>query len=130
MVQPEVHAPDGTKRLLDDLVPMEWLYVTNSLETQGWMEGLEEVWQGIGGRRLVIMHGDSPLPSSETSGLPAKSAAGIDTFQENDDKFAQWCAHAALNAVLVRPDRYVYGTARDSAELAAKIARLAIWLGG
>ena len=27
MVQPEVYAPDGSKRLLDDIVPMEWVYM-------------------------------------------------------------------------------------------------------
>ena len=51
MIQPEVYAPDGSKRLLDDIVPMEWLYITAGLEEQRWMEGVEDVWQAIGGRR-------------------------------------------------------------------------------
>ena len=58
MVQPEVYAPDGTKRLLDDLVPMEWLYVTAGMEAQAWMDGLEDVWRKIDGRRIVILPGD------------------------------------------------------------------------
>ena len=72
MPQPEVYAPDGSKRLLDDLVPMEWLYVTDSLETQGWIEGLEEVWRKIGGLRIVILPNDGavlwPGPQSTRAG--------------------------------------------------------------
>lgn len=105
---------------------MEWLYVTTGFEAQAWMEGLEDVWRGIGGRRIVIMRGD--FRSKNTSGLPAKSAAGIDTFRDFEDRFAQWHTCASLNAVLIRPDRYVYGTAKGSAELAENFTRLIIQL--
>ena len=61
MVQPEVVCPDGAARLLDDHVPMDFLYVTASEAAQDWMAGQADAWAAIGGRRLVIAaEGASP----------------------------------------------------------------------
>ena len=150
MIQPEVYAPDGSKRLLDDIVPMEWLYITAGLEEQAWMEGVEDVWQAISGRRLVILPSDgaapSPIPSSgrsgaknnipfggsgtasgticnETSCAPIGLRGEVQVFRETDGRFARWCNRTGLSAVLIRPDRYVYAGIRDRAELASSAER-------
>ena len=116
MPQPEVYAPDGTKRLLDDLVPMEWLYVTTGMEAQEWMEGMEDVWRRIGGRRIVILPNNARLPSN-------KARASCLTFppdlvlHETDGRLTRWCNRVGLAAVLVRPDRYIYAGGRERIDL-------------
>ena len=121
MIQPEVYAPDGSKRLLDDLVPMEWLYVTAGMEEQGWMEGLEDLWRSIGGRRIVILPEEGMVPSGASSG----STTGIEGIRETDGRFAHWCDSIGLNTFVVRPDRNVYAGVLGQADLAAKVR----WLG-
>ncbi|MNV75122.1 3-(3-hydroxyphenyl)propionate hydroxylase [compost metagenome] len=45
-------------------------------------------------------------------------------WQERDGLFAAWAAEHGAQAVLVRPDRYVYGTAQDGAALNALVSSL------
>ena len=146
MPQPEVYAPDGSKRLLDDLVPMEWLYVTAGFEEQGWMDGLENVWRSIGGRRIVILPDDgvgllpslspgpsgawSGTPSGESSGTPSRLPKDIKVFNETDHRFAHWCNYAGLAAVFIRPDRYVYAGASSPENFATKVTELRLKLTG
>ena len=128
MVQPEVYAPDGTKRLLDDFVPMEWLYITAGLEEQRWMDGLEDAWRSIGGCRIVILPSDGALPSKEASDAPSRPPSSIELFHETDGRFDDWCNRTGFYDLLVRPDRYVYATA-DPANLPATIRRMMKRLG-
>ena len=124
MVQPEVYAPDGTKRLLDDLVPMEWLYVTAGFEEQGWMEGMEETWRRIGGRRIVILPGGDRTKSEGMRSGPSATPAGVEFLHETGATFARWCSKTGLRAVLVRPDRYIYAAVNDRTDLAARMRSL------
>ena len=96
---------------------MEWLYVTAGLEAQEWMEGLEDVWRGLGGKRIVI--------HSRVGSQSAEPPAGVEFFLDASDTFDCWCIQTNLTAVLVRPDRYVYAAIRCSAELVAKVRKLA-----
>ena len=129
MVQPEVYAPDGTKRLLDDLVPMEWLYVTAGFEEQGWMEGMEETWRRIGGRRIVILPGGDRTMSEGMRSGPSATPAGVEFLHETGATFARWCSKTGLRAVLVRPDRYIYAAVNDRTDLAARLkgATCEVW---
>ncbi len=113
MPQPEVYAPDGTKRLLDDLAPMEWLYVTTGFAAQDWMAGMAEAWRVIGGRRIVVLPGTGASPSA------APSPGGILGLRETDGRFGSWCERERLAALFVRPDRYIYAAAREENDIAA-----------
>ena len=140
MPQPEVYAPDGSKRLLDDLVPMEWLYVTAGLEAQEWMEGMEDVWRRIGGRRVAILLGSAERSLSivstqqrmETSNKHATNASGISsvtlgnilTFRETKYHFMHWCKKNGHSAMLIRPDRYIYAGPRNYKEFRVIIEKL------
>ena len=124
MPQPEVYAPDGSKRLLDDLVPMEWLYVTTGMEAQEWMEGMESFWNGIGGRRIVILPDSAQLPSNEAPDSCSTFPPGL-VRHETDGRFARWCNRVGLAAVLVRPDRYIYAGGRKRIDLKASLRILA-----
>ncbi|MCY3827589.1 MAG: bifunctional 3-(3-hydroxy-phenyl)propionate/3-hydroxycinnamic acid hydroxylase [Rhodospirillaceae bacterium] len=128
MSQPEVYAPDGTKRLLDDLVPMEWLYVTTGFEAQSWMEGMEHKWRSIGGRRVVILPSNGALPSNEVSDAPFNHPPDIQLFHDSDGRFARWCETTGLSAALVRPDRYILASINNSASLAKMTVKLTQWV--
>lgn len=117
MAQPKILNPEGEARLLDDHVPMEFLFVTKDLEQQSWMEGSDDVWTTIGGRRLVIATGDTPQP--------ARTSGATEVLSEVDGTMARWRERTGVSAVLVRPDRYVYAAVTDRADLQAKLSRLA-----
>ena len=155
MPQPEVYAPDGSKRLLDDLVPMEWLYVTTRMEEQEWMEGLEDVWHSIGGRRIVIVPVEpEPMENGRESTSnnfnfgrnKIKSTNGalstkkletildlkvvrsdqIEILRETDNRFAQWCSWNTSPAVIVRPDRYIYSPVLKKQNLRLRVFEITI----
>src|SRR5262249_27823243 len=101
-VQPRVGAgEEGT--LLDDLVEPHFLLVTAGAAAQAWLTEVSlGVWHRLGGERVVV----------------AREAAGdsgdIRAFAERGTLFADWMAQHRAAAVVVRPDRYVYGIARDA----------------
>jgi 3-(3-hydroxy-phenyl)propionate hydroxylase len=117
MVQPKVVAPDGEEMLLDDYVPMEFLFVSDRLEPQSWMDGEDGLWNQLGGRRVVILAKDAPEPG------PAP--AGIDVLREVGETMSRWCNDNQGLALLVRPDRYVYAAVADQSQLKAKLSQLA-----
>ncbi|MFT4115245.1 bifunctional 3-(3-hydroxy-phenyl)propionate/3-hydroxycinnamic acid hydroxylase [Bradyrhizobium sp.] len=116
MVQPEI-VGKGRTRLMDDLCPMAFLYVTTDSAAQAWMEPHAESWRRLGGHRIVI--GSSAEPTVE----------GVLAMTEAGDTFAKWAAAGSTEAVIVRPDRYVYASIQNENDLANKLARLNDQLG-
>jgi 3-(3-hydroxy-phenyl)propionate hydroxylase len=112
-VQPRVHADaqDGAQSgtgdpLLDDVVAPRFLLVTATAQAQAWLTPQAlDLWRRIGGERVVI------------GGQAAAAAGGIHHLAERGDLFAGWMTRHGAAAVVVRPDRYVYGTARDRGAL-------------
>ncbi|MBW5433737.1 bifunctional 3-(3-hydroxy-phenyl)propionate/3-hydroxycinnamic acid hydroxylase [Bradyrhizobium canariense] len=111
MVQPEV-VISGRTRLMDDICPMAFLYVTANPAAQTWMEPHADAWRRIGGQRIVIQSSAEPVPD------------GVVALVEAGDIFARWAAANDTAAVVVRPDRYVYATVQDENDLAHKLKRL------
>ncbi|MGQ0683969.1 bifunctional 3-(3-hydroxy-phenyl)propionate/3-hydroxycinnamic acid hydroxylase MhpA [Bradyrhizobium sp.] len=106
-VQPHVRGPDGAVRRLDDLLKPEFAIVSATPEPMGWMSDVSHAgWQQIGGECVVIA----------TSGEPS-DRGGILTVVEGESLFADWMRQSAVAAVIVRPDRYVYGGAENAAQL-------------
>ena len=52
-VQPRVRNELGKESLLDDLLPMRFLYVTFKQRTQAWFNDYDHFWKKIGGLRAV-----------------------------------------------------------------------------
>jgi len=63
-------------------------------------------WQRLGGERVVVVATGEPCGNQ-----------GILAVTEVDNLFGEWMRKNAAAAVVVRPDRYVYGAAGDAAEL-------------
>ncbi|MBR0897427.1 bifunctional 3-(3-hydroxy-phenyl)propionate/3-hydroxycinnamic acid hydroxylase [Bradyrhizobium tropiciagri] len=113
-VQPHVRAPDGRTCRLDDLLQPEFVIVTTAAEPMAWLsEASRAAWQRLAGERVVIA----------TSGASA-DVDGILSVVERDGLFADWMRQHGAAAVIVRPDRYVFGAAGNADELNMLVGQL------
>ncbi len=119
-VQPHVKAADGRIKRLDDELKLEFAIVTRTQEA---MSGLSEValssWQRFGGERVVIAASGESRNDEE-----------VLTVVETERLFADWMHGNDVEAVIVRPDRYVFGAAATASELNALVADLVSKLQG
>lgn len=105
-VQPHVSGPDGIAGLLDDLLAFRFLIATTSTDAQAWLTpASREIWQQLGGERIVIARADEAIASGDGALLQVV---------EDDELFAGWAQHHGYKAFVVRPDRYVFGAANDA----------------
>ncbi len=105
---PQGHVRTGGREgLFDDVVGAGWCIVASE---PGVLDGLAsahgEAWEAIGGR------------------IAAFGGAADSGLDDVDGVYAAWFAAHGCTAAVVRPDWYVYGTARDGRELAALLERL------
>lgn len=101
-VQPRVGEGEGA--LLDDVVAPQFLLATASEEAQSWLSaGSLEIWRRIGGERAIILQDEMTDANQD----------GVRRLCERGRLFADWMARQGAAAVVARPDRYVYGMARD-----------------
>ena len=112
-VQPHVRAAYNRERRLDDLLKPEFAIVT---ATHAAMSGISEAslsaWRQLGGERVVVT----------TTGEDS-NRDGIMTVVETERLFANWMRDNAVEAVIVRPDRYVFAGANGD-QLDALIGEL------
>ena len=119
-VQPYVRVADGQARRLDDLLKPEFaIFSATHATVSGISEASLSSWQALGGERVVI------AASGESS-----NRDGVMTVVEDGRLFGDWLQKNAVEAVIVRPDRYVFGGARDVCQLNMLINNLIEELGG
>jgi 3-(3-hydroxy-phenyl)propionate hydroxylase len=99
MAQPKVRTRDGEERLLDDALGDGWAIVC-----------------------LPDVLAELSRASFEALDLPVVELDSDVT--EAGDMLERWFDEFNCAAAVIRPDRYVYGTAGDGDELAALVARL------
>ena len=113
-VQPQVIAVagnDGSRGLLDDLLAGRFLIATTTADAQAWLdEEAIAAWHRIGGERVVISRAGSAATLANTE-------RGVLHVAEIGGLFAGWVEAHRVSAVVVRPDRYVFGAARDAGQL-------------
>jgi 3-(3-hydroxy-phenyl)propionate hydroxylase len=116
-VQPRVmrRSAPGETLLLDDLLPFRFVVATATAHAQAWLT-LESLglWRRLRGERVVIEPCNRPPDS-----LPED---GVHFVQETDTLFVDWMAQMGCAAVVVRPDRYVFGVASDAMQLNRLVA--------
>ena len=107
-VQPWVQMGSGPFCRLDDLLPPGFLLVSASVEPLQWLDAESaEKWQRLQGQQVVVLS-EPPLTSSTVPAL---------LVTERDGVFRKWLEELGAVVVLVRPDGYVYGIAKNAAEL-------------
>lgn len=103
-VQPVIETEGGGRALLDDVIGPDFLILATDPAELALSPGLAAQWQAIGGRRLLV--GNGPAPDRD-----------ITILRERDGMVAGWLGRMGASAVVVRPDRYVYGAASGPSEL-------------
>jgi 3-(3-hydroxy-phenyl)propionate hydroxylase len=122
-IQPEVRTPDGGTRPLDDGALLRYQILTRDDDAAGWLDAERAArWAELGGERLALA----------ASGAPAQATvpAGVTRYVEHENRFVPWLDAHGCSAVVVRPDRYVHGIARNAQELARLVDAIATKLHG
>ncbi|TGN65120.1 bifunctional 3-(3-hydroxy-phenyl)propionate/3-hydroxycinnamic acid hydroxylase [Nocardioides eburneiflavus] len=99
-----VSSPERTA-LLDDVVGTGWLMVANGAPVlDSLSQATRDAFAALGGREVTfgLTSMFEPADLSDTGGV-----------------YARWFTGTGCAAVIVRPDSYIYGLARDADELAA-----------
>jgi 3-(3-hydroxy-phenyl)propionate hydroxylase len=113
-VQPRVRSADGTVRRLDDLLKPEFAIVTATQEAMSWMSEASFLYgQQLGGERVIV------AGAGESA-----TRDGISTVVESDELFSNWMRENQVDAVIVRPDRYVFAGAGNADQLNMLIGTL------
>ncbi len=114
LVQPWVRQARCDWQRLDDVLgPRLAVIVTDATWLQALDADLLARWQRLGGVQAVL-----------SAAEPAAGSASVLQLQAREDLLARWLAPLAAGALVARPDRYVYGAARDAAELRRQVLDL------
>ena len=101
--QPWVTAPDGSRVRLDDVLGSRWLLLHGPLPVP------QPAWQRLGVPSLTVM--------------PAGSRPAEDAVVDNDGVLLPWMARHDATTLALRPDAYVYASARAGSQLPPPPAR-------
>lgn len=119
-VQPAIRLDDGREMRMDDVLAPEFFIATAAPPAMSRLSPASlRTWEKLGGRRIVICASDAE-PRQD----------GVMLVTETRQLFAGWLKQGGIEAVIVRPDRYVFAGARKADELDALISRLADMLSG
>ncbi|WP_293976957.1 bifunctional 3-(3-hydroxy-phenyl)propionate/3-hydroxycinnamic acid hydroxylase [Sphingomonas sp.] len=113
-VQPDLQVGIATRRL-DDVVPGAFLLIAREPETLTGLSAAARATLAASGSTIAVLRSVLDRPRA----LPVGD--GDQVLVETGDVFRAWMEEAAATAVLVRPDRYVFGFANDDSSLEALI---------
>ena len=107
-IQPRVRrGTDASSHLLEDVLGSCFLFITDSASALDWFDDeVGYIWDKLGGEKVVI-----------SDDWPDVDDARAIYLSETDGFFAEWLSASKSAAVIIRPDRYVYGVAADRGEL-------------
>lgn len=114
-VQPWVRVGGESACRLDDLLRPGFLLVSQRAEIASWLDDeTRALWRRLEGQDVVIARS---APDSE------QGSATL-AVTERDSIFSDWIGAMNASAVLVRPDRYVYGSAKTPEQLQGLVRSL------
>ncbi len=105
VLSPQPHVTDhaGRRCRLDDVAGPGFLLLTLGAQPQVWVGKAEAAaWAKLGGKRLVLSDDGQHCP---------------DAVAEQGTMLGDWMRQRDCAALLVRPDKYVFGAASDAATL-------------
>lgn len=109
-VQP--HVRQGTAapwQRFDDVLGTRWAVVAvDAAALQPFDVGLPEQLQALDGTVALVHAAGTTVPSAP---------AGVPVWEDRDGLLTDWLQSRGAMALVARPDRYVYGIARDADEL-------------
>lgn len=116
-VQPLVRGGDGAQVLMDDLFDPEFLIVASDAAALALDAELVSRWEAWGGRILLV--GEGPAPD-----------AHVTIVHDEAGLIADWLGRQGATAAIVRPDRYVHGTASNAGDIAVMAETILAALAG
>ena len=120
-VQPWVQDADGFVRL-DDRLPPGFAIVSCDEEPIAWLDAdTAALWERLQGKLAVVTWAGMP----DGAKAPIREAREALRVTERDGLLTGWLRGHAARAALVRPDRYVYGFAKDASHLRGMILDIA-----
>lgn len=121
-IQPWVRMSEGPWTLLDDITGSRFVVAASQpgiLAELG--ESTRSSLQALEGVCVVVTRGSPGPQGLEHRGSPEPQ---VPVLEERDGLLNDWLEQLGAVAVIARPDKYVYGVARDAAELQRLIAAL------
>ncbi|MDT0510268.1 bifunctional 3-(3-hydroxy-phenyl)propionate/3-hydroxycinnamic acid hydroxylase [Novosphingobium sp. MMS21-SN21R] len=100
-IQPLIASDDGAYVLMDSAVDAEFVVIARSGLLSAMPDEALSAWEGIGGKIFTLNH----EPTGQVR---------FASISEKGSEISDWLDLAGSEAVIVRPDRYVYGTATNS----------------
>lgn len=124
-VQPFVLEGEGARRRLDDVTGPCFLLVTPSIGLAATLDHVSRSsLEQMGARVVVITENVAAAGSAPGNPQSVVTHRSDLLVRECDTLFADWCRRERCLAVLVRPDRYVFGVAASAHDVGALIAQL------
>lgn len=109
LVQPQVRQAQGAWQRFDDaLGPRIAVVAIDAAALQALGSDAASWLQHLDGCQVLVHPAGSTAPAA---------GAAVQTLEERDGLLADWLRERGAIALVARPDRYVYGVARDGAEL-------------
>ncbi|HEU5017842.1 MAG TPA: bifunctional 3-(3-hydroxy-phenyl)propionate/3-hydroxycinnamic acid hydroxylase [Pseudolabrys sp.] len=116
-VQPRIRLAGGGVTRLDDLLGPGFVLVSYSPDLFYQLsDNSRHLWRRMGGDQIVVGIGCEPSITT---------TPGVRCFVETTTLLTDWLHANKAAAVVVRPDRYVYGGAEDADQLNSLISRVA-----
>ncbi len=110
--QPHVQGPSGAVVRLDDVVPPAFTIFAKASDTlEGLSPEMRSRWKAIGGNYVVV---------SEDANHGERD--GVLYLRETVSLLRDWLAENSIEAVVVRPDHYVFGGAQNAVFLNSLVA--------
>lgn len=103
-IQPLIASDDGNYVLMDSVVGPEFVLIARNGLLSAIPDEAFAAWDSIGGKVFNLTR--EPTSHDQFAGI-----------EEKDREISDWLELASSDAVIIRPDRYVYGTAANSNSL-------------
>lgn len=120
--QPIVASVTGEPQLLDDTASRGfWLVLNGAKEEISLTDDQSRFWRRIGGEVMTINPADAAIETCTRPGLNLRDVDGLMT---------DYLAEVDCDALIVRPDRYIYGIVYSAEDLNRQFADLQDWMAG
>lgn len=108
-VQPRVRLIDGRVVRLDDVMNPGFAVVSDDPQVLSWLApDALKILNDLGGQRVIVGRG-----------MAVKVSAELPEIAAEDGLLSDWMRSLGVRAIVVRPDRYVFGAANDAEQLNA-----------